>query len=195
MSREVHVRFRESLGVKFPRATRLVICCRHTASDAMLVMRQMMRTLKLTVNETKTRQCRVPDDTFEFLGYTIGRCYSRRTGRSYIGMRPSKKKVQSLCREISDCTSRRWGFKDAADIVSLMNRKLRGWANYFCLGQVSPAWRAVDEHARCRLRQWLRAKHKVASRVEARYPDQYLHDELGLFQLSVQTHKLPWAKT
>jgi hypothetical protein len=42
MSREVHVRFREGLGVQFPRATRLVICCRGTADEAMRVMRDMM---------------------------------------------------------------------------------------------------------------------------------------------------------
>src|SRR5712692_10540192 len=57
-----------------------VICCRGTAVAAMTVMRAMMRTLKLTVNETKTRLCRVPDESFRFLGYTLGRCYSPTTG-------------------------------------------------------------------------------------------------------------------
>ena len=36
-----------------------------------------------------------------------------------------------------------------------------GWANYFCLGPVSKAYAAVDNHARRRLRQWLCNKHKV----------------------------------
>ena len=76
MSREAPVRFREGLGVKFPRATRLVICCRGTACEAMTVMRGIMSKLRLTVNETKTRLCRVPEETFDFLGYTIGRCWS-----------------------------------------------------------------------------------------------------------------------
>ena len=35
MRREPPVRIREGLGVKFPRATRLVICCRGTADEAM----------------------------------------------------------------------------------------------------------------------------------------------------------------
>ncbi|MHB1857975.1 MAG: group II intron maturase-specific domain-containing protein [Acidobacteriaceae bacterium] len=35
-------------------------------------------------------------------------------------------------------------------------------ANYFRLGPVSKAYRAVDRHARKRLRQWLCAKHKVS---------------------------------
>jgi group II intron reverse transcriptase/maturase len=35
----------------------LVICCRSTAAEAMARMRVMMARLKLTVNETKTREC------------------------------------------------------------------------------------------------------------------------------------------
>ena len=81
-----------------------VICCRGTADEAMAAMRAMMSKLKLTVNETKTRLCRVPEETFDFLGYTIGRCYSPRTGRPYIGTRPSAKKIARLGREISELT-------------------------------------------------------------------------------------------
>src|ERR1700737_1487686 len=64
-----------------------VICCRNTAEEAMTVMQDMMAKLKLTVNETKTRRCRGPDEPFSFLGYTIGRLYSPRTGGSSIGAR------------------------------------------------------------------------------------------------------------
>ena len=48
-----------------------MICCRATAAAAMERMRAMMSQLKLTVNETKTRECHVPDETFDFLGYTL----------------------------------------------------------------------------------------------------------------------------
>ena len=93
-----------------------VICCRGTADEAMHAMRRMMHQLKLTVNETKTSLCHVPDESFNFLGYTIGRCYSTKTGRTYIGTRPSKKKILRLCREISEATSRRWTLKALLDV-------------------------------------------------------------------------------
>lgn len=170
-----------------------VICCRGTAEEAMYAMRSMMRRLKLTVNETKTSLCRVPDESFDFLGYTIGRCYSPKTGRAYIGTRPSKEKIIRLCREISEATDRRWTFKDVEDLVAQLNRKLIGWSNYFRLGPVSKAYAAVDHHACKRLRQWLCTKHKVLGSGTARFPDQYLHEELGLVQLSVRTRNFPWA--
>src|SRR5262249_59408557 len=46
----------------------LTILCRGTAEEAMTAMREMMARLKLTVNEEKTRLCRVPDSSFDFLG-------------------------------------------------------------------------------------------------------------------------------
>jgi group II intron reverse transcriptase/maturase len=170
-----------------------VICCRGAAEEAMAAMRGMMSKLRLTVNEQKTRLCRVPEDTFDFLGYTIGRCWSPRTGKSYIGTRPSAKKIDRLKREISDQTSRRWFWTDVEDRVARLNRMLLGWSNYFCLGPVRPAYRAVDRHARHRLRQWLRRKHKLKSRGTSRFPDQYLHDVLGLVRLSDRPKSFPWA--
>jgi group II intron reverse transcriptase/maturase len=73
-----------------------VICCRGTAEMAMTVMRRMMSQIKLTVNETKTHLRRVPAETFDFLGYTFGRCYAPKTGRTYLGTRPARAKVRSL---------------------------------------------------------------------------------------------------
>ena len=57
----------------------------------------MMERLKLTVNEAKTQVCRVPEETFDFLGYTFGRCWSSKTGRRYIGTRPSQKRISAIC--------------------------------------------------------------------------------------------------
>jgi hypothetical protein len=37
-------------------------------------LRKIMSKLKLTVNEDKTRICKVPEGEFDFLGYTLGGC-------------------------------------------------------------------------------------------------------------------------
>ena len=68
-----------------------------------------------------------------------------------------------------------------------------GWANYFCLGPVSKAYRAVDQHARKRLRQWLCAKHKVQGCGAIKYPDPFLYQGLGLIRLPGRTSSFPWA--
>jgi RNA-directed DNA polymerase len=171
----------------------LVICCRGSAEEALQAMRAMMVRLKLTVNESKTRLCRLPDDSFDFLGYTIGRCWSPKTGRAYLGTRPSQARIQRLCREISERTDRRTQLLDPNEQVARLNRMLVGWANYFCLGPVSHAYRSVDRHATRRLRQWLRRKHKLQAGGLTRFPDSYLYEKLGLTRLSERTRHFPWA--
>jgi group II intron reverse transcriptase/maturase len=168
-----------------------VICCRGTADQAMTVMRSMMSRIKLTVNETKTHICKVPTETFDFLGYTFGRCYNPKTGRAYLGSRPAKAKVQKLCKSLTDLTTRKTLQQDPEEIVGRFNSRLRGWANYFCLGSVSKAYRAVERHAAGRLRKWLCRKHKVPGQGTARFPDEYLFQTMGLVQLTCLPRRQP----
>ncbi len=157
-------------------------------------MRDMMRKLKLTVNENKTQVCKLPKEKFDFLGYTFGRCYSPQTGQAYLGTAPSKQRVQRVCAAISEATRRNRTLLDVGTLVATLNRLTVGWANYFCLGPVSKAYRSVERHARRRLRWWLCAKHKVPGGGIKRYPDDTLHDELGLVRLTLRTASFPWAK-
>jgi group II intron reverse transcriptase/maturase len=171
-----------------------VIHCRRNAAEAMERMQALMKVLKLTVNEQKTRICRVPEESFDFLGYTLGRCYSPKTGRAFIGTRPSKKRIRAICEEISRMTCRDSYWKPEGLMVEALNRTLRGWGNYFCLGAVSRSYRAVDNHARHRLRQWLNGKHRSRGTHPVRHAPAYLHQGLGLLQLERTTLNLPWAK-
>jgi RNA-directed DNA polymerase len=173
----------------------LVICCRGRGEQVLATMRDMMQRLRLTVNENKTRVCKLPEEKFDFLGYTFGRCYSPQTGRAYLGTTPSKQRVQRMCAAISQATRRSQTQQDVETLVGRLNRKIIGWANYFCLGPVSKAYRAVDQHTRRRLRQWLCAKHKLPGSGTARYPEALLHEEFGLVRLASRTASLPWATT
>lgn len=172
----------------------LVICCKGQAEEALQMMRQLMRRLRLTVNEEKTHVCRVPQEYFDFLGYTFGRCYSTKTGRAYLGTRPSKKSIRRMVAAISAETERRWIGRDEAYVIECLNRKLQGWANYFRLGPVSKAYRAIDAHTTSRLRWWLCKKHKARGAARSCYSDAYLYEKLGLIRLSSLTQRFPWAK-
>ena len=56
----------------------LVICCRPGNGPAALAtMRQLMTRLGLSVNEAKTQLVRLPEQSFDFLGYSIGRFYGK----------------------------------------------------------------------------------------------------------------------
>jgi len=170
-----------------------VICCRGTADEAMRAMRTMMGKLKLTVNETKTRLCRLPEESFDFLGYTFGRLWWPPTGGSYLGMRPSHKSLRRLRQYIHAETSRQWLWKSETDLATELNRFLRGWANYFRVGTISTAYGNVDHYVFHRLRQWWCRKHKVQNRRDSRFSDKYLHKELGVVRLRGRRRRVSCA--
>ena len=68
-------------------------------ADMLAAVESLMKRLKLAVNAEKTRCCRVPEESFDFLGYRIGRNYRPKGKGSYIGTRPSKASVRSICRK------------------------------------------------------------------------------------------------
>jgi RNA-directed DNA polymerase len=90
MSGDVHVRFRERLGGRFPGATRLVILCRDRdeAQAAFEAVRAWTQANGLTLHPEKTHigDCREPGQGFEFLGYRFeaGRRWVRKKSRKAL---------------------------------------------------------------------------------------------------------------
>jgi group II intron reverse transcriptase/maturase len=161
-----------------------VILCRGSAQQAMVAMRDMMQRLKLTVNEAKTRTCKLPAESFDFLGYTIGMYWSWPQRRMVLSTRPSRKSVTRMLTKISDTTGRNQTPLDVETIVERLNRMLAGWANYFCRGPVSEAYHNIDFHVRRRIRKWLVAKHRGIGTGINQYPNEFLYGKLGLIQLT-----------
>lgn len=173
----------------------LVICCGPGKGlAAKQQMERLMKCIGLEVNQEKTKLMKVPDESFDFLGYTFSQAYNRK-GIPYYGTRPSKKAVQKVVRKIHDETSQRWNQTTVEKRVAEINRILRGWVNYFNQGPVVKCYDTVRSYTEKRLRRWLLKKHKQRGKSGYRqYPDEYLYGKLGLYELPRQMRDVPRAK-
>ena len=173
----------------------LVICCRPgKGPHAMEAFRSLITRLGLTVNERKTRLVKLPEESFDFLGYTIGRFYDR-NGRPYIGTRPSKKAVRKLLLRIHEETSRRWNWQLPEERIPEINSLLRGWCGYFNQGPVTRVYQLIRKYTERRLRRWLMRREQRHGTGYRQYPDEYLYQKLGLYQLPQNRTAVLKAKT
>jgi len=181
-----------------------VILSRGKATEALGWARGTLARLGLTLNETKTSVRNARQERFDFLGYTFGPHFSRRTGREYLGCSPSKKSVNRIKEKVGEHL-RPGNVAAWEEVRDRLNQKLRGWKAYFGLGSPARAYEVLDEHVEERVRHFLKRRHKVLTTSEAalvslvqdkvdrgsapvaegtrQYSMKRIHGEMGVFRL------------
>ena len=163
-----------------------VILSRGRAKEALEWTGRVIANMGLTLNETKTCVRNGRKERFDFLGYSFGPDRSRKTGRWYLGAKPSKKSVRRLKDKVR--AHLRSGNKDPLpEVVRGLNRLLSGWAEYFSYGSIFVPYRSVDAYVYERTRNFLRRRHKVSTRGTRAFGWEKIFGSLGV--LSLDAHR------
>jgi RNA-directed DNA polymerase len=205
MSREAPVRFCEGLGVKLPRATRLIIHAksRAQAEQVLEAVRQRLRECRLELHPEKTKivYCQDSDRKgqhehiqFDFLGYTFRpRRAKNRWGKFFVSFLPA---ISNKAAQAIQETIRNWRLaatrnnQSLEDIARLVNPSVRGWVNYygrFYRSALTPALRHLERALirwACRKYKRLRRHYTNAAhwlgRVARRDPQLFVMWQLGI---------------
>jgi RNA-directed DNA polymerase len=163
----------------------MLILCR-TEADARAEyahLQQVVAEHELTLNEAKTRVTAARDG-FDFLGFSFRRGVYTRGGRKReIIIKVPRKKAEQAMRDKIKEQVKSLKLGDPLDAtVQALNRRLRGWVNYFRIGNVRDAVYGLIWHTCRQLRIYLRRRfHRKRSQHTKRWPDRLFHDHYQLY--------------
>ena len=104
------------------------------------------RVLGLKVNATKTRVSR--PSKLKYLGFGFYKSPQTKQWTS----RPHEDSVAKFVRKLKKLCKRSWSISMTARIT-MLNRVIRGWVNYFAIGSMKGKMATIDEHLRTMLRK------------------------------------------
>jgi RNA-directed DNA polymerase len=176
MSREIHVRFCEGLGVQLPRATRLICMVQHAGEAQRIIEAFQKRFAKfnLELHSEKTRvisfgrfereragkENRRPN-TFDFLGFTHY-CGTNRKGKFILMRNTSRKKFRMKCKEMNNWLRQIRNYKKTREWWPVLQAKLRGHYQYYGVSGNMPLLNKFFSLTERMVLKWLnrRRQHK-----------------------------------
>ena len=149
-----------SLGILIRYADDFVIICRtkRDAENALQTVKQIMDILKLTLHPTKTRVVDMGQEGFDFLGFHFHKKKSKKSNKLLPYIWPSPKAMMSVRSKIHFITERMRLSNSLSEVIKFLNQVIRGWRNYFRIGNCALKFQQLDRFVRYRLEQWVRAK-------------------------------------
>ena len=163
MSREVHVRFREGVGVRLPRATRLVVLCNGTKAQALEMKEELkgvLETLGLKLSEEKTKVTHITEG-FTFLGYQIIKAIGTR-GEMVLKVLIPEDAIKRYRYKVREITAPRTTGESTRAKIMALNQLTRGWCQYYSItSSPSEVFNRLNHELFWEMAHWLGRKYKA----------------------------------
>jgi group II intron reverse transcriptase/maturase len=166
-----------------------VVMCRGRAEAAMGEIREVVSRLGLSLNEAKTRQVDAWQEAFVFLGFEIRMRRSPKTHKGFAMVRPSRKAMRRIRQAIQEQTTRAHFCCPPEAVMADLNRRVRGWVQYFYFGNCTGDFNKLRRYLADRVRNFLRRRRGRRPWVYRGYTDQILHERYGLYRIPLTA---PW---
>lgn len=143
-------------------------------------LREELAQLSVLINEEKSRTVDLArEERFGFLGFDFRRVRTR-NGKWRPHVTPKLKKRTALLRSLKE-GFRRYRSQPIARVVEFINPILRGWVNYFAVGNSTRAFRFIRDWVEKKIRRHLMKARKRRGYGWNRWKTSWLYARLGLF--------------
>jgi group II intron reverse transcriptase/maturase len=174
----------ERLGARLVRyADDVVVLCEGNTDRILKGMQKVLNDLGLTLNEMKTKVVDARQESFTFLGFSIGMRKGQKAGSLFPFTEPSKKAMKHIRSEIKQLTTERYSTTPTEVVIRRVNEVVRGWVGYFYYGNCTNAMSALRYYLTYRMRVYMRRKHHFRGYGYEAFPDSYYYESLGLYKV------------
>ena len=143
-------------------------------------LREEFAKLDLRVNEAKSRVADLTQgEAFGFLGFTFLRLRSPR-GRWWVQKTPVTKQRTALLRKLKE-VFRRWDSRPVGQVVAVINPILRGWVNYFRIGNAARCFEFVRAWVEKKVRRHMMRARGRRGFGWKRWSTAWIYRALGVF--------------
>jgi RNA-directed DNA polymerase len=144
-------------------------------------LREEFAKLQVEINEEKSRTVNLAcGESFGFLGFDFRRVRSIRNKVWRPQCTPKLKKRTALLRKLKD-VFRRYKSQPVGRVVELINPVLRGWVNYFAIGNSSECFSFVKDWVEKKIRRHMQRSRQQHGFGWKTWSRRWLYGELKLF--------------
>lgn len=136
--------------------------------------------VSLNVEKTHTVKLTEPGSSFAFLGFKFRWQPNPTIPKGYAHTSPRRKKVTEVLRKVRD-TLRRSGHLSVRDAVARVNPIVRGWVNYFRVGNSSRELDTVRTGVELKVRRFAAKKRKRKGFGWTRWSSEIVYGSWGLY--------------
>ncbi len=143
-------------------------------------LREELAKLDLRLNEAKSRVVDLTKgEAFGFLGFTFRRLRSLR-GRWWVQKTPAMKQRTALLRKLGE-VFRRWRSQPVRQVIEVINPILRGWVNYFRVGNAARCFGFVKVWVEKKVRRHMMRARGCRGFGWKRWSTAWICSALGVF--------------
>ena len=167
----------------------LVILTKYGEEKLLSRLDQLATKLKLKLNAEKTRIVDAEEESFDFLGYSFRKALNRTKTKKAVYFWPTQKAEKAIKEKVRKITNPARPIK-VEQVVKELNPALRGWVNYYRIGNSSKKFDKIKLYVANKVRKFMRRRRGKSGYGYKEYPRDYLYKRLGLYR----DYRLSWAK-
>jgi RNA-directed DNA polymerase len=158
-----------------------VVMARHGIEQGKAIVERYLQWAGLTVNEAKSGRYNLREGgELHYLGFSFRQVVSRRNGSKFFLLTPSKKSLLRLYEKVRGLLSHRRPVK-LREQVQEVNTLLRGWVEYYKIGNSWQSYNKVKHFVSQRIRRIVQRRQGRRGYGYKRITSGYLYGKLGLF--------------